>query len=573
VLRIHQDRETRSRHINANQHSFLFARRHMKTHDFLAHHGVGCNPFSEEDAQTDPVFKDHCIESTFHPTWDKIYGNPREPSTAVVLGEKGSGKTAMRLQIARQLDLYNDSHPDRRAFVIHYDDFNPFLDRFRERLAPRRRSRADKVLAEWKLWDHMDAILSLGVTQLVDEIIHSQQDNSPRQTAPPSPAGNANVESPEGREEPIDGAAPTANSNDPVGESSHTGGGRVALDRHQSRDLLLLAACYDQSIAETFTGRWERLRKCLKFSTWTAHLDFVIGAAVTLAATGLGITLLVRLSTEVLSSYWLWIVGGWLLLATGCWLPRFWRSLRRHSLAAGVVRRVRVGNRETGLLRHVLMQFTDSEISEQPLPNRDRTDDRYEMLLKLQGVLKSFGYDGVIVLVDRVDEPHLINGSAELMRDLLWPMLDNKFLKHPGLGVKMMLPIELSRFIDREERDFYQRARLDKQNMIRAFEWTGESLFDIANARLQACVETDAQPTIEVLFDDGVTNSRLLEAFRSLRVPRRLFKFLYRLLVNHCNAHTDDAPVYKISPHLFESTLAIELRDQDAFDRGVGAGG
>ena len=61
------------------------------------------------------------------------------------------------------------------------------------------------------------------------------------------------------------------------------------------------------------------------------------------------------------------------------------------------------------------------------------------------------------MLVDRLDEPHLINGSAELMKAVLWPLLDNKFLKHPGLGLKMMLPMELTRYIEREERPFYER--------------------------------------------------------------------------------------------------------------------
>jgi hypothetical protein len=34
------------------------------------------------------------------------------------------------------------------------------------------------------------------------------------------------------------------------------------------------------------------------------------------------------------------------------------------------------------------------------------------------------------------------------------------------MGLKIMAPIELTRFIEREDRDFYQRARLDKQNMV-----------------------------------------------------------------------------------------------------------
>ncbi len=112
----------------------------MKIQQFLEHHGIGANPFAEEDAQTDPVFKEHCIASTYHPTWDKIYGDPAEPATSIVFGEKGSGKTAMRLQIVRHLAQYNEKHPDQRVFVIEYDDFNPFLDRFRDRLGARRRA-------------------------------------------------------------------------------------------------------------------------------------------------------------------------------------------------------------------------------------------------------------------------------------------------------------------------------------------------------------------------------------------------------------------------------------------------
>ena len=45
---------------------------------------------------------------------------------------------------------------------------------------------------------------------------------------------------------------------------------------------------------------------------------------------------------------------------------------------------------------------------------------------------------------------------------------------------------------------------------------------------------------------------------------------MYRLLVAHCNAHTDDEPAWQISSEMFESTLAVYRREQDAFDRGVG---
>jgi hypothetical protein len=501
----------------------------MKVQQFLDHYGITRNPFAEEDAQTDPVFKEHCIESTYHPTWDKVYGDPSEPSTSIIFGEKGSGKTAMRLQLARHLDHFNDQHPGRRLFVVHYDDFNPFLDRFRDRLSSRNR-KADRTLGLFKLWDHMDAILSLAVTGLVDRILDVKQ---------PSTAVICDIEPAD-----ID-----------------------KLDRNQARDLLLLAACYDQSTAETLKGRWHRLRRRLKFQVWQAHWQLALGWAITAL-----ILLVVLLVWANGGQAWLppWWVYPILLLAA--WWPWLWRVWKNFWLARGILKRMRVGIHETNPLRQVLMHFLPAELSGQPLPNKDSNDDRYELLLKLQGLLETLGHRGIIVLVDRLDEPHLVNGSAELMKALLWPMLDNKFLKHPGMGLKLMLPIELTRFIEREERDFYQRARLDKQNMVPSFEWTGEALYDVATARLKACAKPGAKPALTDLFEPAINQDRLISAFRNLRVPRRLFKFLYRLIADHCNAHTDQDPNWKISSTLFETTLAVHLREQDAFDRGVGAG-
>ncbi len=487
----------------------------MKIPQFLDHHGIAANPFAEEDAQTDPVFKEHCIASTYHPAWDKIYGNPANPATSVIFGEKGAGKTALRLQLARKLDDYNRANPTERVYVIEYDDFNPYLDRFQDKMGSRRRQ-VDKMLAQWRLWDHMDAILSIGVTRLVDQLL--------------------------------------------TGSGSGLSADWV-LDSHQARDLLLLAACYDQSLSETRRGRWHRLRRRLRFHTWWANWDLALGIAVTLAIAALVIG----------QGGWNWFTMPWIYLAAlAGWGPRLWRTWRCFWQARGIVRHVRVGNLHLNSLRQILMNFTGAEVSGQPLPNKDRTDDRYELLIKLQGILHSLGYSGIIVLVDRVDEPHLINGSAEPMRAMLWPMLDNKFLKHPGMGIKLLLPVELSRFIEREQRDFFQRSRLDKQNMIPSLEWTGEALYDMARDRVLACAKPGEKPSLAELFEPSVDRRRLVEAFRSLRVPRHLFKFMYRLLVAHCNAYTDDDPEWQISSEMFESQLALYRREQDAFDRGVG---
>src|SRR5579884_1144674 len=128
------------------------------------------------------------------------------------------------------MKAYNEAHPDARIFVIEYDDFNPFLDHFR---AATRSRDAVQALGRWRLEDHMDAILALGVTRLVDEL----------------------------------------------------GAGRIDLSNlsvDQRRDLLLLAALYDQSTGEPIERRWSRLRRRSGFRPLWSRRDLQIGVGTTL---------------------------------------------------------------------------------------------------------------------------------------------------------------------------------------------------------------------------------------------------------------------------------------------------
>ncbi|MCA9150543.1 MAG: hypothetical protein KDA92_14630, partial [Planctomycetales bacterium] len=380
----------------------------MKLQQFLEHHGIARNPFAEEDAQSDQVFKDHCIHDAYHPAWDKIFGEPLEPATSVVFGEKGAGKTAMRLQIARHLEQFNSTNPQSRRFVIQYDDFNPFIDRFVESL-PARRRRIDRALANWRLWDHMDAILSIGVTELVNRILHSAQ--SDRETLSPEQL--------------------------------------TRLDVHQRRDLLLLAANYDQSTEQPIVQRWKLLARRLRFWSVKSLIPTALGVIVTVLVVWALFVIYGADSQEGVADLReqlpVWIYPVAILLG---WAPWLWKVATRFGTAWKVHRNLRVLNRPTTPLTKILMRLTGSELAGQPLPTQERTDDRYELLTKFQGLLNTLGYAGMFVLVDRVDEPYLINGSAEFMKALIWPMLDNKFLKHPGIGVKLLLPAELKYFID-----------------------------------------------------------------------------------------------------------------------------
>ncbi len=503
----------------------------MKIRDFFEHHGVLGNPFAEEDAQNDVVFKSHCLKTSFHSAWDKVYGDPAEPATSVVFGEKGSGKTALRLQMIRRLTEYNTDHPTAQVLVVDYADWNPFIDRFRHRF-PRGR-KIHKVFARWEIWDHLDAILSLSVTQLVDRIL--EPGHSARSYAHPAAV--------DAKPLPI-----------------------KKLTEHHVRDLLLLAAWYDTSRSENSLNRWRRLAKKLRYNKWkdflAHHKESTLAALGTLAVGSIGYAM------------------GWggalaaykflLLLLFPFWMPLVYKILFRFWKAFSIKRSLRVLPHLKSQLHKILMRFQKQDYLGMPFPVVGGTDNRYEMLSKFLGVCDALGLNGLIVLIDRVDEPYLVNGSPELEKLLVWPILDNKLLKHERVGLKMLLPDQLLHFMERENADFHQRARMDKQNLVKSLDWTGESLFDLANVRLKACAADGQTPQITDFFDPTVSRQTLTSALAELKVPRHLFKFLYGLFSRHVHDHTDMEPVWHISEANFKSALQLYLRDRAAAERNWG---
>jgi hypothetical protein len=511
----------------------------MKIQQFLEHYGVHINPFSQEDAQSDHIFQQHCAETIHHSAWDKILGDCRNPSTSIVFGEKGAGKTAIRLQLIRALREHNRKFPTERAFVISYDDLNPFLDAFRDRLSGRRRT-PDQALKQWRLWDHMDALLTLSTRRLCNVIADKH-----------------------------------------AADPDFTLAQLRELPRQRKRDLLILAAFYDQSSDQSHLRRWSGVRKQIGYSNAIGHWRLLLGVVITLIVVGFALR---NIGSDTVASLanlksW-WCIG----LVLAGWIPFARRYVSLWWKARQVARQVRILDHSTSSLQQILLRFPSAEIDDQPMPSRDRSDDRYELLAKLQRILKPLGFESIIVLVDRVDEPHLINGSAERMRDFLWSMFDNKFLKHPGIGFKMLLPRDVVYFLSREEKEFYERSRLDKQNLIKSLEWTGESLFDMASNRIRACMvehngavsppsgSSSSQMTIGDFFASDVSREDLIQKFAKLRVPRHLFRFLYRLLTEHCQRTTEDQPSFKINRMTLELVSDAYARELEALDRGLGTG-
>ena len=99
----------------------------MFTQTWRTHWGLSADPFACEDADKDLVLGQIDLGAV-HSGFDRVFGDPRSPSPGIVFGEKGSGKSGLRLMMKRRLAEHNAAHPDARVFTVEYIDLNPFIE-------------------------------------------------------------------------------------------------------------------------------------------------------------------------------------------------------------------------------------------------------------------------------------------------------------------------------------------------------------------------------------------------------------------------------------------------------------
>lgn len=509
----------------------------MNLQQFFDHWSIAENPFRGEEARQDAVFtRLSQLDASgrpraAHSDFEKIIGRLEYPSTSIVFGEKGSGKTAIRMQIARRIGEHNKANPDRKVLLVAYDELNTLLDQFHQRYGG---GDIQECFNRIRLVDHIDGILMRSVPGVVDAII---------------------------------GETATGRSTD-LGE--HVRRTARALDPTSRKDLLLLQALYDRpDRAHERTGKLRRsLRLPLPLPrlVWgaLAYAGWLLPAGV-LAA-------FIWLNGNSASLFWQSLFIGAVVIWLAFLLKRFaWESVAMKRLARRIRRQIRGSTRSDLSYIQSFRQLDPAVLRGSSLPTNDSDDTRYALLAKFRQAIAGFGYHSIIVVIDRVDEPTLINGDASRMRAVVWPMFNNKFLQQDGLGIKMLLPIELRHALFKESSSFFQEARLDKQNLVERLTWSGPTLYDLCEARLAACLAEGAQPIALLdLFAEDVTRQDLVDALEQMHQPRDAFKFLYACLNEHCSNVTSQEQSFRVPRLVLESVRRQQAERVQQLYRGIG---
>ncbi|MBS0196946.1 MAG: hypothetical protein JSR77_09320 [Planctomycetes bacterium] len=515
----------------------------MTVTDFLHHWSLTENPFRGEEARSDAVFakmgeptgKAAADLGTFHSDFEKIMGDLRRPGSSVVFGEKGSGKTAIRLQIAKRVSEYNLANPGAKLLLVPYDDLNGVLDRLHERLGGKTPLES---LQKLRLVDHIDAIIHSVVPRLTDALLD-----------PDSIADGLDLGQGEGK---------------PV----------KRLDADQRKDVLLLQAVYDRPDHAQF--RTVHLRRRLRIAPPAGVLWGGIALAVMplLLVAGLIYVNYFTLPDILPRKVADWTLAGAAILYAAFALKfAVWDRLKILRTGHRVRKQIRVIARGDVSYARALRQISPAVREAANLPLSDSDEPRYLMLERLKRVLRCFGFTGLMVIIDRVDEPTLISGDPDRMKAVIWPLLNNKFLQQEGLGVKMLLPMELRHAVFRESSAFFQEARLDKQSLIEHLAWTGAMLYDLCEARMAACAYAGASaPKLLDLFAEDVTRQDVVDALDRLHQPRDAFKLMYRCVSEHCAAVTRGQEDWRIPRHILNQVVKLETERVQGMFRGIRPG-
>jgi len=452
----------------------------MFTETWRRRWGLRQAPFAHEDADHDPLL-DRVDSWAVHPSYERLVDLNGGPSSAVIFGERGSGKSALRRSVAKGLKA------DGKSLTVEVTDVDPWLEIFKLQ-AGQGKQRANGF-ARLDRADLIDLMLSAATMRL--------------------------------------------------GESLKAEPGRLKkLSSSQRAELCLLVAAYHPD----FEGdREEQVSHLLSASrSWwkpAGRAVFaVLGAAVCLAPL---VQLGGRISIEPSATMPVALVGAGMLGLMAA--HSLWRILMAHRAMGRITAEMRITAPDRRLMRRALTVLPRSSAPVLTQGAETREDGRYRLLQGLIQLVREMGWSGLDLLVDRIDESTLLQARVDCMGSFIDPVLEHKLLQLDGLGLKLFLPVELTPMVRGAGPERLRRMRLDKATLVDEMRWSGQELLELADRRLVAASNGPATCLGELLGED-LDLVEMKDALHTLGTPRLAFAFLRDLFEDHARELPDDLP-------------------------------
>ncbi len=301
----------------------------------------------------------------------------------------------------------------------------------------------------------------------------------------------------------------------------------------------IVAQAVAELVAEVCDGR--------QLIKWPEHVryDLLFLAAVFLTEHTLDYR---RTITELYTRLW----GGWgrrsekmrngaLAIGTLGLRPAM-RSAKVRAIARRLGKTVQVIDHDRANLAWALKRIPAGYLATQPLVLRSvrstSENARFETLEKVLRIARVMDYARVAVVIDKVDEPTLINGDYNRMGDFIVPLWNNKVLQTSGINLKMLLPAQIYDRVRKADAQLLNTARLDKANIIHPLTWSGEHLHEMLAERASACrLDNPGEPfDLQQLFAPEVSREMVVNELAKLRLPRHAGKFMHRCLCEGCTS-------------------------------------
>lgn len=229
---------------------------------------------------------------------------------------------------------------------------------------------------------------------------------------------------------------------------------------------------------------------------------------------------------------------------TSLWVQKKWSALSSlmASIANGVAQ------------KHLGTDGHQSESIRELLYDKKGSTEKTSIVIinKLVELVRSFGFSGIVILIDKVDETSKTNNSVDATAELIYPLLGNiQLLEIDGFGIQFFM-------WDKVKEKFLTDTTYVRMDKIAntSISWDKDYLKELINQRLLFYSEKRIISYAQ-LFENGCSSDEIINQLIELSAysPRNLIKLMDTIIREHNQLHTEQ--------------VKASMLDQASIDKGA----